>query len=129
MSPRRRDVGRGVARMLDGRGRLGLDGTSSSNAVLGELALVEADNVGGGSLGNLGGRLAKEDLGVDGVTLVRVDTTVGTVRATAGLGSLLDHNVADDELLGLETLGLSVGLGVLQEGKEELDRLDGPSTW
>lgn len=93
------------------------------------MALVKADNIGGGSLGDLGGGLTEEDLGVDGVTLVRVDTTVGTVRATAGLGSLLDHNVADDELLSLETLGLSVGLGVLEKGKEELDRLDGPSTY
>lgn len=116
--------------MVDERGEncLGLDGTSGSNALLGELALVEADNIGGLSLGDLGGGLSKEDLGVDGVTLVRVDTTVSTVRAAAGLGGLLDDNVADDKLLGLEALGLSVGLGVLKEGKEELDRLDGPST-
>ncbi len=65
---------------------------------------------------------------MDGVTLVRVDTTVGTERATTGLGSLLDDNVADDELLNVKALGLSVGLSVLKEGKEELDRLDGPST-
>lgn len=66
---------------------------------------------------------------MDGVTLVRVDTTVSTVRATAGLGGLLDHDVADDELLSVKALGLGVGLGILKEGKEELDRLDGPSTW
>lgn len=107
---------------------LGGTGTGSRDTLGSELALVKADNVGGGSLGDLGGGLAEEDFGVDGVTLVRVDTTVSTVRATAGLGSLLDHNVADNELLSLETLGLSVGLGVLEKGKEELDRLDGPST-
>lgn len=109
--------------------RLGLGGTGGGDTLLGELALVEADGkVGGAGLGHLGGGLAEEDLGVDRVTLVRVDTTVSTVRATAGLGSLLDHNVADNELFRVETLALSVGLGVLEKGKEELDRLDGPST-
>lgn len=111
-----------------GRRKSGLDGTSGGDALLGELALVEAEGNVGVSLGHLGSGLAQQDLGVDGVALVRVDATVGTVRATTGLGSLLDHNVADDELLGLESLGLSVGLGVLEKGKEELDRLDGPST-
>lgn len=107
---------------------LGGTGTGSRDTLGSELALVKADNIGGGSLGDLGGGLAEEDLGVDGVTLVRVDTTVSTVGATAGLGSLLDDNVADNELLGVKTLGLSVSLGVLEKGKEELDRLDGPST-
>ena len=65
---------------------------------------------------------------MDGVTLVRVDTTVGTERAATGLGGLLDNNVADNKLLDVKALGLGVGLGVLKEGKEELDRLDGPST-
>lgn len=123
---KRREIKDGGWKMRD---CLGLDGTGGSNALLGELALVEADDLGRGSLGHLGSGLAEEDLGVDGVTLVRVDATVGTVRAAAGLGGLLDHNVADDKLLGLEALGLSVGLSVLEEGKEELDRLDGPSTW
>lgn len=108
---------------------LSLGGTGSSNTLLGELALVEADSkVGGSGLGDLSGGLGEEDLGVDGVTLVRVDATVSTERATAGLRGLLDDNVADDKLLSLETLSLGVSLGVLQKGKEKLDRLDGPST-
>ena len=113
------------------RNCLGLGGGAGSlDTLLGELALVEADSeVSRGSLGDLGGGLAEEDLGVDGVTLVRVDTTVSTVRATAGLGCLLDDNVADDNLLGVKALGLSVGLSVLEQSEEELDRLDGPSTW
>lgn len=108
---------------------LGLGGTGGGNALLGELALVEAHSqVRRGSLGDLGGGLGEEDLGVDGVALVRVDAAVSTVRAAARLGSLLDDNVADDELLGVKALGLGVGLGVLEQSKEELDRLDGPST-
>ncbi len=109
--------------------RLGLDGAGSGNTLGGELTLVETHNIGRGSLGNLGSGLAEQDLGVDGVALVRVDTTVSTVRATARLGCLLDDDVADDELLGLKALGLGVGLSVLEKGEEELDRLDGPSTW
>lgn len=108
---------------------LGLGGTGGGDALLGELALVEAHSqVRRGSLGDLGGGLGEEDLGVDGVALVRVDTTVSTVRAAARLGSLLDDNVADDELLSVKALGLGVRLGVLEQSKEELDRLDGPST-
>lgn len=68
------------------------------------------------------------DLNVAGVALVRVDTTVGTVSTTAGLGGLVDVDVADDKVLSLQTLALSVGLGVLQQAQDELDRLDGPST-
>lgn len=112
-----------------GRNCLGLDGTGSGDTLLGELALVKADNVGGLGLGDLSGGLGEEDLSVNGVTLVRVDTTVSTERATTGLGGLLDDDVADDKLLDLETLGLGVSLSVLEEGKEELDRLDGPSTY
>lgn len=68
------------------------------------------------------------DLDVAGVALVRVDATVGTVCAAAGLGCLVDADVLDEELLSLEALGLSVGLSVLQQVEEELDGLDGPST-
>lgn len=44
------------------------------------------------------------------------------------LRSLLDDNVLDEELVLVEAVDLSVGLGVLDEGKEELGRLDGPAT-
>lgn len=63
-----------------------------------------------------------------GVALVRVDSTVGTVSPPPGLGSLLNDNVLDDQLLDIKVLSLSVGLGVLEETEDELDRLLGPST-
>lgn len=53
---------------------------------------------------------------------------MGTESATVGLGCLLDNNVADNELVDIETVNLGVGLGVLEQAKEELGRLDGPAT-
>jgi hypothetical protein len=52
--------------------------------------------------------------------------TVGTVRAAALLGGLVDLNVLDNQVAGVETLGIGVGLGVLEKAEEELSRLDGP---
>lgn len=54
-------------------------------------------------------------------------TTVGTVSSSALLGGLVDLDVLDDEGAGVKTLGIGVGLGVLQELQEELGGLDGPS--
>lgn len=54
-------------------------------------------------------------------------TTVGTVCAAALLGGLVDLDVLDDQVAGVETLGVGVGLGVLEEREEELGRLDGPA--
>jgi hypothetical protein len=51
---------------------------------------------------------------------------VGTVCPTTLLGSLVDLDVLDDQVTGVEALGISVGLGVLQQTEEELGRLDGP---
>lgn len=55
-------------------------------------------------------------------------TTVGTVGSSSLLGSLVDLDVLDDEVAGVEALGVGVGLGVLQQGEEELCRLDGPAS-
>lgn len=108
---------------------LGLGGvTAGSDTLLGDLALVETNGDIARSLRHLSSWLAQEDLGVDGVSLVRVDSSVSSVCAAAGLGCLLDDNVADDKLLSVQSLGLSVSLGVLQQSEQELDRLDGPST-
>jgi len=52
---------------------------------------------------------------------------VRTVGASPSLGGLVDLDVLDDEVAGVETLGVSVGLGVLQEADEELGGLDGPA--
>lgn len=51
---------------------------------------------------------------------------MGTVRSAALLGGLVDLDVLDDQVAGVETLGVGVGLGVLQELEQELGRLDGP---
>ena len=110
---------------LCGGGSLG--DTGSGDTAGSELALVKTSDGGGGSLGDLRGGLDKEDLSVNGVAVVGVDTTVRTVRAAAGLGRLLDHDRLDEELGSLESLGLRVRLSVLEQGKDELDRLDGPS--
>ena len=53
--------------------------------------------------------------------------TVGTVCAAALLGGLVDLDVLDDQVGGVKTLGVGVGLGVLEEREDELGRLDGPA--
>lgn len=52
---------------------------------------------------------------------------MGTVSSSALLGGLVDLDVLDNEGAGVETLGVGVGLGVLQELQEELGGLDGPA--
>lgn len=54
-------------------------------------------------------------------------TTVGTVSSSALLGGLVDLDVLDNQVASVKTLGVGVGLGVLQELEEELGGLDGPS--
>lgn len=54
-------------------------------------------------------------------------TTVSTVCAAALLGGLVDLDVLDDQVTGVETLSIGVGLGVLKETEEELGRLNGPA--
>ncbi len=60
---------------------------------------------------------------------VRVDTTVGTVGSAALLGGLVHLDVLDDQVGGVETLGVGVGLGVLEQTEEELGRLDGVTSF
>ena len=52
---------------------------------------------------------------------------MGTVSAAAALGSLVDLDALDDQVGGVETLGVGVGLSVLEEVKEVLGGLDGPA--
>jgi len=52
---------------------------------------------------------------------------VGTVGAATALGSLVDLDVLDNQVAGVETLAVGVGLGVLQKVNEELGGLDGPA--
>lgn len=50
-----------------------------------------------------------------------------TVRPPPLLGSLVDLNVLDNQIAGVQALGIRVRLGVLQQREEELGRLDGPA--
>lgn len=53
---------------------------------------------------------------------------MSTVCPAAGLGGLLNDNVLHQELVDGDVLGVGVGLGVLEEAKNVLDRLGGPAT-
>lgn len=53
---------------------------------------------------------------------------MGTVCTSALLRGLVDLDVLDDEVGGVETLGISVGLGVLQESEQELGGLCRPAS-
>lgn len=72
--------------------------------------------------------LGEDELDVARVGHVGVDTTVGTVGSSAALGGLVDLNVLDDEVAGVEALGVGVGLSVLQKTEELLGGLDGPAS-
>ena len=52
---------------------------------------------------------------------------MGTVGPPPALGSLVDLNALDNEVSGVETLGISVGFGVLQQVDQEAGRLLGPA--
>ena len=54
-------------------------------------------------------------------------TTMGTVCSSTLLGSLVDLDVLDDQVAGIQTLGISIGLSILEQTEEELGRLDRPS--
>ena len=52
---------------------------------------------------------------------------MSAVCAAALLGGLVDLDVLDDQVASVETLGVGVGLSVLEETEEELGGLDGPA--
>jgi len=52
---------------------------------------------------------------------------MGTVCASPLLGGLVDLDVLDDQVASIETLGVGVGLGVLEQTEKELGGLDGPA--
>ena len=52
---------------------------------------------------------------------------MSTIRASPLLRRLVDLDVLDDEVVGVETLAVGIGLGVLQQALEELGGLDGPA--
>jgi hypothetical protein len=53
--------------------------------------------------------------------------TVGTVSAPSLLGRLVDLDVLDDQVAGVQTLGVGVGLSILEETENDLSGLDGPA--
>jgi len=59
---------------------------------------------------------------------VRGDTTVGAVGPSTASNGALDGDVADDALLRVESLSLSVALEVKEEFADGLCGLFGPST-
>ena len=52
---------------------------------------------------------------------------MGTVSAPALLGGLVDLDMLDDQVGGIEALGVGVGLSVLEETEKDLGGLDGPA--
>lgn len=50
-----------------------------------------------------------------------------TIRTTTLLGCLVDLDVLDDQVTGVEAFGVGVCFGVFEEGKEEFGRFLGPA--
>lgn len=71
--------------------------------------------------------LSQDELDVARARHVGVDTTVGTVCPSALLGGLVDLDVLDNQSTSVETLGIGVGLSVLEEVEDVLGGLDGPA--
>jgi len=93
--------------------------------LLGELLL------GGLVVGGLGDDLlllGEDDLDVARRRHVGVDATMGTVRAATQALSAVHLDVVDDQAVGIQTLAVSVGLGVAEELQQELGGLLGPAT-
>ena len=53
---------------------------------------------------------------------------MSTVCATTLLGGLVDLNVLNDQVTGIQTLGIGICLSVLEECEEVLSGLDGPTS-
>ena len=53
--------------------------------------------------------------------------SVSAVSPSSLLGSLVDLDVGDDQVGGIETLNIGIGLGVAEESEKELGRLNGPA--
>lgn len=49
---------------------------------------------------------------------------MGTVRSATLLGGLVDLDVLDNQVGGVEALGIGIGFGVLEKTEKELGGLD-----
>jgi len=70
----------------------------------------------------------QDEFDVAWVGHVWVDTTVGTVCSATLLGGLVDLDVLDDKVAGIETLGIRVCLSVLEKTEQKLSGLYWPSS-
>jgi hypothetical protein len=52
---------------------------------------------------------------------------MGTICSSALLWCLVDLNVLDNEVSGVQSLGFGIGFGVLEKINEKFARLDGPA--
>lgn len=89
-------------------------------------ALLRHLGLGGLGLGNLGRLLLNHQLNVCGACHVGTDSTVGSVSASSHIGGLVGVGVGDGHLLGVQALGVAVGLQVAEQVKERLGGLLGP---
>ena len=99
---------------------------ANGEALTGSLLLGHLD---GGfiSLGDTALLLSDVELNVAVGAEVGGDTTVGTVGTAATLDGTLHNNVSNSALIGVETLGLGVGLSVDEQFLDGLNGLLGPA--
>lgn len=67
---------------------------------------------------------SQDHLDVAWVAHVWVDSTVRSVRPSALLWCLVDLNVLDDQVAGVQTFGVGIGFRVFEEGEEKFSRFD-----
>jgi len=72
--------------------------------------------------------LDEDELDVAWIAHIWIDTTMGTVCTSSLLWCLIDLDVLNDEVAGIETFGVGVRLGVLEETEKELSGLDRPAS-
>lgn len=121
----------GVCIKLQGVNRLSRSRSSSKTLLVGQLtdlSGVQSDLLWLSSLGNLLLLLGDNKLNVRWRGLVCINSTVSSVSSSSLLWSLVDLDVGDLQLGDIQTLGLSVGLSVLQQVLDVVDRLDWPSS-
>lgn len=80
-----------------------------------------------GFLSDLGGSFLGEDFDVAARVQVRTDSTVSSVGSSSSLGSTVDLTVVDHQRSGVQALRLSVSGEVIEESKDDLHGLHGPS--
>lgn len=55
--------------------------------------------------------------------------TMSTVRASSLFRRLVDLDMLDDQVAGIEALGIGVRFSVTEKTEQELRRLDGPASF